>query len=152
MHTFILLTKFTKRWQPTLSPLHCSKLAFSFQQSIVDFVILTNDDLYICLVTTCLDMVSHFDHVSQSTPVTCLRLTTHPRLLLAVRCATWWDQKQISQNFNFRPLDKPRKKWFILTKTLTKKSQRRFQQRWRWTNELGSSYIQTMNNKQSSSL
>ena len=90
MHTFILLTKFTKRWQPTLSPLHCSKLAFSFQQSIVDFVILTNDDLYICLVTTCLDMVSHFDHVSQSTPVTCLRLTTHPRLLLAVRCTTWY--------------------------------------------------------------
>ena len=68
MHTFILLTKFTKRWQPSLSPLHCNKLAFSFQQSKVDFVILTNDDLNICLVTTCLDMVSDFDHVSPIYP------------------------------------------------------------------------------------
>ena len=48
-----------------------------------------------------------------STPVTCLRLTTHPRLLLAVRCTTWWDSKvnptkffNFSQNFNFLPIQR----------------------------------------------
>ena len=116
------------------------------QQIMEILLLLFNDDLNICLVMIYFALTWSVTSTMcpPSTPVTCLRLTTHPRLLLAVRCTTWYasEGERHTKDFqsNLGPFNELQRIWSVLRNISTTKPQKEILIKgWRQANKLTSS-------------